>query len=687
MNGVSEVAVASKTKNGLLSAVQCVSLIQSYIVPRSLTKLKQLHAHIITSGLLYFSSYYHSVHLRSNLLSTYALCGSEANARKLFDELPKPSLFLYNAMIRMYSQSGSSVEAVKLFIRMLSSVPFRANKFTYPFVIKACRDLSWLKVGVLVYGKAIRSGHGRDMFVLNSLLAMYMNCGKTEAARWVFDTMRERTVVAWNTMISGYVKNGFANEALVIFNQMVDLDVELDSATIVSLLPACGELKELALGRKLHAVVEEKGLGDSISVWNSLIDMYTKCGCMDEARVIFGNMTERDVVTWTVTINGYILNGDERSAFGLWRPMQLEGIKPNTVTIASLISACANLQELKRGMCFHGWAVRQKLEDDVIVKTALIDMYAKCNWLGLSFRLFTRTPENQTGPWNAILSGCMHNGLATGTIKNFKQMLYKKVDPDGATFNILLTAYVTLADLEQAYNIHGYLIRTGFLSINEVATGLVDLYSKCGSLESAHEIFNGIAVRCRDIILWSVLIAGYGNNGDGEAAVSVFKQMVQFGVKPNEVTFTSVLHACSHAGLVDLGLDLFKLMLKEHQSLPCTDHYTCMVDLLGRVGRLQEAYELISTMRFQSNHAVWGALLGACVIHENVALGVVAARRLFELEPENTGNYVLLAKIYAAVGRWGDAENIRSMINDIGLRKTPAHSSIEVRDTCKGMLQ
>jgi pentatricopeptide repeat protein len=153
--------------------------------------------------------------------------------------------------------------------------------------------------------------------------------------------------------------------------------------------------------------------------------------------------------------------------------------------------------------------------------------------------------------------------------------------------------------------------------------------------------------------------------------------MVQSGVKPNDVTFTSVLQSCSHAGMVDDGLYLFKFMLKDHQTIPNDDHYTCMVDLLGRAGRMDEAYDLIKTMPFMPGHAVWGALLGACVMHENVELGEVAARWLFELEPGNTGNYVLLAKLYAALGRWEDAENVRQRMDDIGLRKAPAHSLIE----------
>ncbi|KAA8530418.1 hypothetical protein F0562_005127 [Nyssa sinensis] len=652
MNGPPQVVCRAKN---LISATtaQCESLLHHYGTTKSLSNTKLLHAHTITSGRL---SSLHSRH-PSLVATTYALCGHLAYARKLFDELPQRTLFLYNIMIRMYTQNGLSYNSLQLFVEMLASGHPQPDKYTYPFVIKACGDLSLLHLGVSVHGLTIKSGVHSDTFLGNSLLAMYMSCGENEGARRVFNTMRERSVVSWNTMISAYFQNGCAKEALLIFNKMMNEGVEPDCVTIVSVLPACGYLKDLKCGREVHDLVEQKGLGSKISVRNALVDMYAKCGSMDEARLVFDKMDERDVVTWTTMINGYILNGDVRSALVFCPMMQLEGARPNSVTVASLLSACASLYYLKHGRCLHGWAIRQKLESDVIVETALIDMYAKCNRVQLSFHVFTKTSRKITVPWNAILSGCIHNGLTRIAVELFKQMLSEAVEPNGATLNSLLPAYAILADLRQAMNIHCYIICSGFLPKVEVATSLIDIYSKCGSLESAHKIFNGISVKDKDIILWSAIIAGYGMHGHGEAAVSLFNQMVQSGVEPNVVTFTSVLHACSHAGLVDEGMSLFKFMLDVHQMSPHADHYTCIVDLLGRAGRLKEAYELINTMSYKPNHAVWGALLGACVIHENVELGEVAAKWLFELEPENTGNYVLMAKIYAAVGRWKDAEN------------------------------
>lgn len=648
--------------------------INNCIATRSLPRTKQLHAHIIASeGSL-------SSHLRSSFTKCYAIIGYVSYARKLFDELSDRSSALYNAVIRMYIHKGLHDDALKVFGGMLGAGKCRPDNFTYPFVAKACGELALLDVGLAVHGRTLVSGFESDPFVQNSLLAMYMNCREKEAAGKVFEAMQDWTVVSWNTMINGYFRNGCVDEALRMFKWMMDVGMEPDSGTVVSVLPACGFMKNLVLGREVHALVEEKGLGKNIKAYNALVDMYARCGKMDEAQLVFDKMGKRDVVTWTTMINSYVFNGDARQALALCGLMQYDRVRPNAVTVASLLSACGSLTLLKYARCLHGLALRQKLESDVIVETALIDMYAKCKCVDHSFRVFARTSKQRTAPWSAIISGFSYNGLAREAMELFKQMLTEAVQPDDATLNGLLPSYSILADFCQAMDIHSYVLRSGFLSSTEVATGLVDVYSKCGSLESAHKMFSEIPNKGRDIIAWSVIIAGYGMHGQGKAAVSLFNQMVQSGVRPNEVTFTSVLHACSHAGLVDEGLCLFKSMLESKKVNPQTDHYTCIVDLLGRAGRLEEAYDLIKSMKFSPNHAIWGALLGACVTHDNVELGEISAEWLFELEPENTGTYVLMAKIYSAVGRWKDAENVRRMMSEIRLRKSPAHSLIEVRN-------
>ncbi|XP_047312839.1 pentatricopeptide repeat-containing protein At5g39350, partial [Impatiens glandulifera] len=582
---------------------------------------------------------------------------------------------LYNTMIRMYIKNASPYNRIKLFSDMLSSGNYSPDNYTFPSTIKACGDISSLELGTSVHCLAVTSGVHLNPFVENCLLAMYMNCSDLKSARLVFNTMQHRCLVSWNTMISAYSRNGCPKSALLVFKQMIDNGMIPDQASLASVLPVCGYLKDLNFGRRVHALAEAIGLRDRTVVQNALMDMYVKCGSMNEAESVFKKMDEKDVISWTTMINGYALNNYEKRALMLCAEMQFHGERPNFSTISLLLSVCASLNDLKHGKCLHSWVLRHKLESDILIETALINMYSRCKRVNLSQTVFRNMPRKRTATWNSIISGYNQNGLHREAIILFKEMISFPINYDAATFSSLLPVYAALADLKPSMNIHCYLTKSGFLSTASISSTLIDIYSKCGNLDSALKVFDEINTKDKDIVCWSVVLSGCGKHGRADIALSLFDQMIRSGLVPNEVTFTSVLHACSHSGLVDDGLLLFNVMLKYHERKLHGHHFNCIIDLLGRNGRLEEAHKLIKKFE-PNNHAILGAILGACVIHENVELGELTAKRLFELEPENTGNYVLLGKIYAAAGRWIDAENIRHMIDQIGLRKKPALSLI-----------
>ncbi|KAJ8546219.1 hypothetical protein K7X08_018802 [Anisodus acutangulus] len=308
---------------------------------------------------------------------------------------------------------------------MLRSRKHKPDRHTFPYVIRACSDLLLPQQGVAVHGLTVISGYMWDIFVGNSLLSMYMSCGDKEGAR-----------------------------------------------------------KDCEMGREVHSLVEAVGFWNNLSVRNAVVDMYVKCGRMDEARLVFEKMIDRDVVTWTTMIHGFISDGDIKNALWFSQRMQLEGVKPNAVTLASLLAACASLPNLRLGKCLHGWAIRQDLQADVNVETGLIDMYAKCNCFRLGYQVFAKTSKKRTVPWNAILSGCLHNELAREAIELFKFMLSEAVKPNDATLKSVLPAFAIEANFRQALSIHSYLVRSGFVTRTEVATGLVDIYSKCGNLDN-----------------------------------------------------------------------------------------------------------------------------------------------------------------------------------------------------------
>lgn len=557
---------------------------------------------------------------------------------------------------------------------MLSS-RHRPNNFTFPFVLKACGDLSLLTTGEQVHCRTLVEGFSSDEYVQNCLIAMYMNCHNKDAAAIVFNQMRCKSVISWNTMIAGCLQNGFADEAMVVFERMVSSGMLIDRATLLSVLPACAQLKDLRTCWWVHKLVKVNGFDSYLPVRNALIDMYAKCGSLDAARRLFDEANlERDVICWTAMIGGYVFNGCAVEALALSHAMQLSDIRPNSMTISSLLTACGNLSSVVHGMCFHGLCIRIGLESDAFIETSLIDMYSRCGDMDLSLRMFSGS-SRRTAAWNTIISGFARNRLMQEAAEQFNLMLWEGIRPDLVTMRSLLPAYSCSVDLQQTNNIHGYLLKTGFLENIESMTCLIDSYAKIGCLDIAKELFDGLPAK--DFVSWSVIIAGYGTHGDADKAIWLFDQMLESGVEPSEVTFTSVLYTCSHTGLVDEGLRLFYQMTRVHGMKPTVDHCVCVVDLLSRSGRLEEAYRLIKEMPFEDHYAVWGALLGACVVHENVELGEMAAKRLFDIQPENTGNYVLLGNIYAAVGRWKDVEVVRRMVGARGLRKEMGCSSID----------
>uniref|UniRef100_A0A2N9IER0 Pentacotripeptide-repeat region of PRORP domain-containing protein n=1 Tax=Fagus sylvatica TaxID=28930 RepID=A0A2N9IER0_FAGSY len=402
----------------------------------------------------------------------YALCGFVPHVRRLFDEILDQSSFFYNTVMRMYIQNSVPYEALCVFVEMLSSKQCWPDNFTYLIVIKCCSDLSLLSIGVVVHGKTLKAGLDLDTFVQNSLLSMYMNCGEKEAARRVFYTMWEQSIMSWNTMINGYLRNGCAKEAMMVFSWIMEEGMELDCATMVSVLPAYGYLKDLVSGRRVYALVEDKGLGKKIVARNALVDMYAKCGSMDEAWLVVDKMGERDVITWTTMISGYILNGDARSALALCQLMHFEGVRPNShfacllkcslrgkcwpdnFTYPIVIKACGDLSLLSIGVVVHGKTLKAGLDLDSFVQNSLFSMYMNCGEKEAARRVFDTMWERSVVSWNTMINGYLRNGCAKEAMMVFSWMMEEGMEPDCATMVSVLPACGYLKDLVSGRRVH-----------------------------------------------------------------------------------------------------------------------------------------------------------------------------------------------------------------------------------------
>eukprot|EP01018_Ginkgo_biloba_P030431 Gb_26340 [translate_table: standard] len=452
----------------------------------------------------------------------------------------------------------------------------------------------------------------------------------------------------------------------------------LVSDAYASLLRKCAGVKALEEGKQVHAQMIINGIKQNAFLESKLVSMYGNCGNVVDARFIFDNMPKRNITSWNAMIRGYVAQGYCQDALEVYYQMRREDINPDKFTFPFVLKACAGLAALEQGKDIHDDAIRIGLQSDVYVENALIAMYGKCGNLESARHVFDKMLQRDVVSWTAMIAAYAGNGFANEALKVLCQMQLMGMKPDAVTITSVLPAIADLAALQKGKEIHDFVIKTKFESDVFVESALIDMYAKCGSITLARNMFDKMFKK--NVVSWTAMIVGYGMHGLGEDALGLFSQMQRAGIEPNYVTYTGVLLACSHAGLVDQGWQYFRCMSRHYQITPRVEHYACMVDLLGRAGHMDEAHDFIKRMPLQPSARVWGALLGACKIHCYIDLGEHVAAHLFELEPENAGNYLLLSNIYAEAGRWDDVAKVRRMIKGRGVKRKPGYSWIEVKN-------
>lgn len=491
--------------------------------------------------------------------------------------------------------------------------------------------------------------------------------------------MPERDLPAWNAMLSGLCRNARAGEAVGLFGRMVGEGVAGDTVTISSVLPMCVLLGDRALALAMHVYAVKRGMDKELFVCNALIDVYGKLGMLEDARGVFDGMECRDLVTWNSIVSGHEQGGQVAAAVKMFRGMMDSGVSPDVLTLVSLASAVAQCGDGCRGRSVHCYVMRRGWDvGDIIAGNSIVDMYAKLSKIEAAQRMFDIMPVRDAVSWNTLITGYTQNGLANEAIERYGHMQKDEgLRAVQGTIVSVLPAYSHLGALQQGMRMHALSVKTGLSLDVYVGTCLIDLYAKCGKLADAMLFFQNMPRRSTGP--WNAIMAGLGVHGHGAKALGLFSQMQQEGIKPDHVTFVSLLAACSHAGLVDQGRSFFDMMQITYGITPIAKHYACMVDMLGRAGQLDEAFNFIQSMSIKPDSAVWGALLGACRIHGNVEMGKVASQNLFQLDPENVGYYVLMSNMYAKVGKWDGVDEVRSLVRRQNLQKTPGWSSIEVK--------
>uniref|UniRef100_A0ACD5UVA8 Uncharacterized protein n=1 Tax=Avena sativa TaxID=4498 RepID=A0ACD5UVA8_AVESA len=637
------------------------------------------------------------------LLTAYARCGDLDAALALFAATP-PDLrdaVSYNSLISALCLFRLWEDALDALRAMLDEGRHAVSSFTLVSVLLACSHLvADHRLGREAHAFALKNGfldEGSERFPFNALLSMYARLGRVDDAQRLFRTAASSSpsgsdVVTWNTMISLLVQGGRCDEAVAVLYDMVAAGVRPDAVTFASALPACSRLEMLALGREMHAfVLKDDDLAANSFVASALVDMYAGNEKVDNARSVFDMVPEpsRQLGMWNAMICGYAQAGMDEEALDLFARMEAEaGCAPSETTMAGVLPACARSEAFAGKEAVHGYVVKRGMAGNRFVQNALMDMYARLGRMDVARSIFAMIDLPDVVSWNTLVTGCIVQGLIADAFQLVTEMqLPPPMEdvvgqaacmPNNITLMTLLPGCAVLAAPARGKEIHGYAVRHALESDIAVGSALVDMYAKCGCLALSRAVFDRLPRR--NVITWNVLIMAYGMHGLGDEAVALFDRMEASGeATPNEVTFIAVLAACSHSGLVDRGLELFHGMKRDHGVDPTPDLYACVVDVLGRAGRLDEAYSIISSMEpGQHQVSAWSSMLGACRLHRNVALGEIAAERLFELEPDEASHYVLLCNIYSAAGMWEKSVAVRGRMRQRGVAKEPGCSWIEL---------
>lgn len=639
------------------------------------------------------------------LLTAYARCGNLTSALNLFGEMPPSSrdAVSFNSLIAALCLFRRWLPALDALRAMLAEA-HPLTSFTLVSVLLACSHLADdPRLGREAHAFALKHGflHGEERFAFNALLSMYARLGLVDDAQKLFTSVGTVAdtpgggVVTWNTMVSLLVQSGRCEEAVEVLYTMVARGVRPDGVTFASALPACSQLPgKLALGREMHAhVVKDADLAGNSFVASALVDMYATNERVDTARRVFDAVPtgDRQLGLWNAMICGYAqAGGMDEDALALFTRMEAEaGLVPSETTMAGVLPACARSEAFSGKTAVHGYVLKREMAENRFVQNALMDMYARMGDMDAARRIFAAIHPRDVVSWNTLITGCVVQGQIEDAFQLVREMQQQwthdeeeeeqqAVMPNNITLMTLLPGCAMLAAPARGKEIHAYAIRHALDADVAVGSALVDMYAKCGCLALSTAVFDRLPRR--NVITWNVLIMAHGMHGLGDEAVALFDRMVATDeAKPNEVTFIAVLAACSHSGMVDRGMELFHGMKRDHGVEPTPDLHACAVDILGRAGRLDEAYDIIRSMEpGEQQMSAWSSFLGACRLHRNVELGEIAAERLFELEPDEASHYVLLCNIYSAAGLWEKSVEVRSRMRQRGVTKEPGCSWIEL---------
>ncbi|XP_020586611.1 putative pentatricopeptide repeat-containing protein At1g03510 [Phalaenopsis equestris] len=603
---------------------------------KSATAAAHIHSQLLTNGLLPPSS--PSGYLNTKLLQLYADGGDLHSALHLFDSLPHPNIFAWTPIIAFLSRIGDHRRSLSTYSRMRAAgIP--PDGYVLPVALRAATFSHF--AAAALHSNAVKFAATANLHVSNALIKAYAYSGDLTSADRVFASMDRRDLLSWNSMISVFVSAGSTDPALELFRSMASDGYEPDIVT-----------------------------------WNTILDGYCRAGRCAEAVEIFNRVKDPNVVSYTTIILGHARSGNHDAAIGIFRRMVSGGaVSPDQDMLSCVVACCRHLGALRAGGEVHAFGLKtlNPVAFYCSAGAALVALYSGNKLITYSRRVFDSMDPTDLMKRNALIAGLTHAGMVSEALDQFKETQLWDVGTDPTTLASVLPA----CSMIQGKQIHAHAIRNYYDFATEVYNALISVYASGGCITAAWSVFLA-ACMARDVVTWNAMIAAYGSHGLGGPAIELIREMMRAGLRPNLITFTSVLSACNHAGLVDVGLEWFDRFRNDVGLVPEMVHYACVVDMLGRAGRLEEAVGFIRRMPERAGASVWGALMAASRAHQNVEYGKLAFEELLKVEPENAGNYVAMAGMYGRVGRWEEAKMVRRMMERRCVVKPYGYSRIQM---------
>ncbi|KAG9444019.1 hypothetical protein H6P81_015359 [Aristolochia fimbriata] len=679
---------------------------------QSLSYVKSLHCQLVTLGLV------KEVYVANNLIAVYSDFKSVDDARHVFDNMPERNVVSWTTLISAYTRSGDHQGSIRVFLSMLAIKLEVPNKFTFSVALKACAMSQNLEMGKLIHNCILGTELQLDTVLMNALLDMYVKCGSLLNAREIFDCIYPKTLTSWNILIDGYSKIGQMEDALFLFSQMPKRDTVtwntiitgfahkdasralaflcemhkescvFDEFTFPCALKACSSTEAFTMGKLVHCYMVKSGLLSGCFCGTALVDMYSKCGEIDEAVKIFDEHEAAEslgygrIGIWNSVISGYVCNDYNRVALGMVSQAHKLGLVFDSFTFGSMLKASTHLHNLKFGKQIHGLIITSGHHLDSVLGSGLTDMYAKCGQIGTALNIFSGLPVKDLVAWGGLVTGCVQQGLNKLALSLFKEMVSLNLKVDEFVVSSILKVCSNLTGLKCGKQIHAYCIKNGYIWEGVTVTSLIDMYSKCGSIGDGIKLFECIKVR--DTICWTGIIVGCGQNGKAGEAMHFFNEMVRSGISPNEITILGVLSACRHAGFVEDACGLFWSMRTVYGLAPQLEHYCCMVDILGRAGLFKEVEKLMNEIPYEPNETIWRSLLAACDTHNNLPLAKCVVNHLVAICPDDVSVLVTLSNLFARLGMWTKSIKSREMARKLEFLSAPMLLSRRAKDSQQG---